>query len=116
MFVVIVSFRAREEFLDEVCREIARNADASAAEPGCLSFTVLRDQEDPRSFVLYERYRDERAFAEAHRATPHFARWKAVERRCVIDGSRSLRTLVPLAGTPAGARGSSEAPGNGVGA
>ncbi|MEW2544433.1 putative quinol monooxygenase [Streptomyces sp. NPDC047002] len=105
MFVVIVSFTAREESLAEVHREIARNARASEAEPGCLSFTVLQDPQDPRAFVLYEQYRDERAFTEEHRSTPHYERWKAVERRCVIDGSRSVRTLVPQAGTPAGAQG-----------
>jgi len=93
MYVVVVSFRVREAMVDEAAAELARNARASLTEPGCTTFTVLRDRDDELSFLLYECYRDERAFVAEHRATAHYARWKSVERRCVIEGSRSLRIL-----------------------
>jgi quinol monooxygenase YgiN len=44
---------------------------ASRAEPGCLEFSVYREIDDPRAFLLYERYTHEEAF-QAHRRTPHF--------------------------------------------
>ncbi len=44
-------------------------------EPGCLRFDVIQDQEDPNRIFLYEVYRDDAAI-EAHRAAPHFLKWR----------------------------------------
>lgn len=91
-FTVVVTFRCRREHLDEVLAELARNAHESLREPGCHEFTVLRDLRDDLAFLLYERYRDERAFREEHRGTSHYARWSAVAARC-LDGASSRREL-----------------------
>jgi autoinducer 2-degrading protein len=48
-----------------------KNAQATRAEAGCLQFSVYQHIDDPRAFVLYERYTSEEAF-QAHRLTPHF--------------------------------------------
>ena len=64
---------ARERFLAAI------EADALGSErdePGCLRFNVLQDAQDPSVYYFYEVYRDEAAL-EAHRATPHFALWRA---------------------------------------
>ena len=50
---------------------LGENAVASRTEPGCLEFTVFRAIDEPRAFLLYERYTDDAAF-QAHRKTPHF--------------------------------------------
>ena len=39
-------------------------------------FTVLRSRDEPRTFVLYERYDDEAAF-QAHRESEHFKKLRA---------------------------------------
>jgi len=54
-----------------VARLLRKNAEASRAEPGCLEFSVYQEIDDPRAFLLYERYTSEDAF-QAHRRTPHF--------------------------------------------
>lgn len=95
-FVVTVTFRCRPETLEEVRTELTRNARSSAAEPGCLDFTVLADHSEQTAFLLYEVYRDKHAFTDEHRATAHYARWKAVEGRCVLPESRKLQTFTPL--------------------
>jgi quinol monooxygenase YgiN len=41
-----------------------------AAEPGCLTYVLHKSNEDPTTFVWYETYTDEAAFA-AHRKTDH---------------------------------------------
>ncbi|GAA5192594.1 antibiotic biosynthesis monooxygenase [Rugosimonospora acidiphila] len=41
------------------------------SEPGNLAFDVYRSVDDPRSYVLLERYASREAVAE-HRRTPHF--------------------------------------------
>src|SRR3712207_5511450 len=69
----------REEFL----AGMAANAEASVRdEPGCLRFDVCSVQDDENRFVLYELYADADAFA-AHKASPHFARWRTVADRVV---------------------------------
>jgi len=57
-------------------------------EPGCLRFNVLQDAQDENVYYFYEVYKDEAAL-EAHRATPHYAVWKAVTD--TLDGPASER-------------------------
>jgi quinol monooxygenase YgiN len=48
-------------------------AAASRAEPGRLGYTLHRSAEDPRDFLIFERYADEAAF-ETHAESEHFRR------------------------------------------
>ena len=69
----------REEFL----AGMTANAEASVRdEPGCLRFDVSAVAADPNRFFLYEIYTDAAAF-EAHKAAPHFARWRSVAEQVV---------------------------------
>ena len=64
----------RQRFLDAI------EVDALGSErdePGCLRFHVLQDAEDPNVYYFYEVYTGPDAL-EAHRATPHYAVWRAV--------------------------------------
>ena len=63
------------------------NAIASRQEPGCTSFEVFRSADDPSVFLLEEGYVDEAAL-DAHRATEHFAAWRAATGDQVISGER----------------------------
>ena len=72
-FVLVVRMKAKEGEGDRAA-EIARElAEASRGEPGCEAYVPCRDPEDPRSFLFYERYRDNAAFEE-HAASEHFQR------------------------------------------
>ena len=71
MLVVIARYlvtAGKESIVEPLLDE---NAVASRTEPGCLEFTVFRAIDEPRAFLLYERYTDDAAF-QAHRKTPHF--------------------------------------------
>jgi len=71
----------REEFL----AGMAANAEASVRdEPGCLRFDVCAAAADEDRFVLYELYADADAFA-AHKASPHFAAWRAIAEEVLVD-------------------------------
>jgi quinol monooxygenase YgiN len=70
-YTVIATWVAREGEQDNVADILRANARATQAEPGCREFTVLRERDEPRVFVLYEVYDDEAAF-EAHRESEHF--------------------------------------------
>ena len=73
MLVVVAQYLVTEGHESTVTPLLEENAEASRAEPGCLEFSVYRATDDPRRFLLYERYTDENAF-QAHRRTEHFAR------------------------------------------
>jgi quinol monooxygenase YgiN len=71
MLIVVARYVVTEGHESTVARLLRKSAEASRAEPGCLEFSVYREIDDPRAFLLYERYTSEEAF-QAHRRTPHF--------------------------------------------
>jgi quinol monooxygenase YgiN len=77
-FVLVVHMRVAEGGEERVAEVLAELADASRAEPGCELYIPCRAVEDPRSYVIYEQYVDERAL-EAHRESEHFQRLAAGE-------------------------------------
>ena len=78
MCTVIVSLHVKPDMVDQFLEVMGQSSRASRRhEPGCLRFDVHRDNNDPNHFVLYELYADERAFAEEHRAAPHYEKWRA---------------------------------------
>jgi (4S)-4-hydroxy-5-phosphonooxypentane-2,3-dione isomerase len=64
-----------------------KNHEGSIAEPGVLRFDVLRDENNPGAYYLYEAYRDEAATA-AHKTTDHYAAWKTAVAD-LIEGDRT---------------------------
>jgi autoinducer 2-degrading protein len=78
MFSLVVQMEVRPGRREEFLAGMAANAEASVRdEPGCLRFDVSAVDGDENRFVLYELYTDADAFA-AHKASPHFARWRTV--------------------------------------
>jgi quinol monooxygenase YgiN len=71
VLIVVARYVVSEGHDSTVARLLRKNAQASRAEPGCLEFSVYQEIDDPRAFLLYERYTSEDAF-QAHRRTPHF--------------------------------------------
>jgi quinol monooxygenase YgiN len=70
-YVLIARMTTREGEEERAAELIGRLAPASQAEPGCIHYIPHRGAEDPRTFTLYEQYRDAAAF-EAHTQTEHF--------------------------------------------
>ena len=71
MLTVVARYLVTAGHESTVARLLHENEIASRTEPGCLEFTVYHAIDDPRSFLLYERYTGEDAF-QAHRQTQHF--------------------------------------------
>lgn len=75
MYTVFVHIRIRpgvEAAFLAACQDNHRN---TRLEPGNLRFDVLRANDDPLKFFLYEVYLDEAAF-KAHQQTAHYFRWR----------------------------------------
>lgn len=75
MFVVCVRAQVIPERADEFIEATLENARGTRREPGNVRFDVLRENEDPSRFNLYEVYREESDFA-AHQRTAHYLAWK----------------------------------------
>jgi quinol monooxygenase YgiN len=76
MYVVCVRIQVVAERVDEFVAATLENARSTRAEPGNARFDVLRSNDDPARFVLYEVYRTELDF-QAHQRTEHYLTWKA---------------------------------------
>jgi quinol monooxygenase YgiN len=71
-FTVRLTFRPDDRAdIHDILRDLTR---LSRQEPGCVSYIPHAVEGDPDTILIYEQYRDEAA-AEAHRATPHFAKY-----------------------------------------
>ena len=85
MYVLVVSAKVKPEQRGRFLEAIEENAVSSVRdEGGCLRFDVVRDNDDPHHYLLYEVYRDEEAF-QAHRDTDHFARWREAADEVLSD-------------------------------
>ncbi len=94
MIAVWVRARVRPDGRQRFLEAIEHDALASERdEPGCVRFNVLQDAKDPDVYYFYEVYRDEAAI-EAHRATPHYAAWRAVAD--VLEGPTEAVRCTPL--------------------
>jgi len=89
VYTVIVSAQVKPDMVDQFLEVMAENSRASRREePGCLRFDVHRDNNDSNHFILYELYADERAFAEEHRAAPHYEKWRAASAELLEPGGQ----------------------------
>lgn len=102
---VIVSIRVKFERLDDFLSLVFEHRRLSRQEPGCLSFSVLQDLDDPLRFVLNETFTSRKALC-AHQQTEHYQRWRAMigsieaERRThwEVDESPKVARAEVLAG------------------
>ena len=77
MLAIWVKVRVKANMKDKFLKAIEADALGSERdEAGCLRFNVLQDQKDANVYYFYEVYKDEAAL-EAHRAAPHYAKWRA---------------------------------------
>lgn len=74
MVSVIVRFKFAPEDRAEIAEMLRQLALASRQEEGIQVFIPHQMQDDPNTVVIYEQYRDEKAFSQ-HRETPHFKKY-----------------------------------------
>jgi len=100
MLIVVARYLVTEGHESTVARLLRTNAEASRAEPGCVEFSVYQAIDDPRAFLLYERYTNEDAF-QAHRRTRHFK--DIIEQQVVpLLDERAWTRVEPVPAQPVG--------------
>jgi quinol monooxygenase YgiN len=85
MLINAVMYQFPDERADEAARLFAELRAASLREEGCSGYEVMRgDADEPGTFVLYEKWRDQAALDE-HYETEHF-------QRLGVNGIRKIAT------------------------
>ena len=75
MIVTIVHIKVLPDYIDLFIKASTENHLESVKEPGNLRFDLLKSDDDPARFVLYEAYTPE-AEAAAHKETAHYLKWR----------------------------------------
>ena len=75
MYVVCVTVLVKPEFTEDFVEATLKNASGTRQEPGNTRFDVLRAEDDPNRFFLYEAYLTPEDFA-AHQQTEHYLEWR----------------------------------------
>jgi quinol monooxygenase YgiN len=78
MAVKLVAFLSAKPGCEDALEAAAAQVvAASRAEPGCLRYDLWRESGYGRRYLIDELYVDRAAY-EAHRATPHYAAFRAI--------------------------------------
>ena len=75
MIVVAGTVRVKAEKRETAVRAALAMAEATRAEPGCLTYRFSADLADPMTFSIFEEWADEEALAR-HFATEHMAAFR----------------------------------------
>ena len=93
-FVLTVKLKVKRDSIDKFMAAVEENGKAAReTEPGCKTFDILVDPQDPTSMMLYEVYADEKAF-EAHQQTPHFKKYLDTALQWLEHRERQFMTRV----------------------
>ena len=76
MYVVCVTVTVKPGHEEDFATATEKNHHGSISEARCVRFDVLRAEDNPHRFFLYEVYRDKDAFV-AHQKTEHYFTWRA---------------------------------------
>ncbi|HYO07865.1 MAG TPA: antibiotic biosynthesis monooxygenase [Tepidisphaeraceae bacterium] len=77
MYVVAVTIFVKPEHAQSFVEATLDNARHTRQEPGNVRFDVLRAEDDPNRFMLYEAYHQKDDFTR-HQQTAHYLRWKEI--------------------------------------
>jgi quinol monooxygenase YgiN len=93
VIVLIVRTEIKEGAEAECIRIFHEVTEATRKEPGCLQYIIHQSMQNSAVFVFYEQYVDQAA-VDAHRASPHFARYRTSIEAYLV--SRSPEYFVPI--------------------
>jgi len=71
MFTIVAVFEAKEGAGAALNDALTKLIEPTLAEPGCLRYELFQSQDNPRAFIFYEHWMDEKAH-QSHRETAHY--------------------------------------------
>ena len=103
-FLLVVSLTAKPGRGAELIEAYRGAAAKSLAEPGCTSYALTRDAENPDAFLLYERWKSTEALA-SHLNQPYTKAFVGAFGGLLADSSVTVMKPVPPRGGPGKAGG-----------
>lgn len=90
MYVVCVTIYVNPEHVDAFIDATLANARGTRNEPGNVRFDVLRAEDDPQRFFLYEAYHTRDDFT-AHQQTEHYLTWRETVKDWMAQPRQGVR-------------------------
>ena len=100
MFVILGVRRVRLERADEYTKHMEEMTRLSLAEPGCVRYEFMRENDAPTLFILYEGFTDEAA-ARAHQNAPYHDKFREISKDWYIEPHRVGRWEATIIDFPA---------------
>jgi quinol monooxygenase YgiN len=97
MISVIAKIPIKEGKVEEAIAAVKELMVQVAREEGTLMYTLNRDQSNPNTLVIMERYKDKAAF-EVHSSTPHFKAFFA-KSKAFIGGRPEIAVMEEIHST-----------------
>lgn len=95
MIANLVTVKIKPEFIDLFLEVTLNNHKNSRLEAGNIRFDVLRSNDDPFHFTLYEVFADKQAI-EYHKTTEHYKKWAEAMEKC-MEEPRTKISNTPVA-------------------
>src|SRR5208282_790752 len=95
LFISAVEYDIVPGQVDNFLAALKENGAASVKEPGCRELDITVSQKDPNHVFIFEVY-DNAAAAEAHTATEHFKKYKAITKDMVAKREAKLLWSVAM--------------------
>lgn len=92
MIYLIAKLKTKPGSMDAIRKAVAPCLEATRKEPGCLSYDLFQNTEDPDSLVFVEKWESREALA-AHFETPHLIAWREAGSAYFID--REIEVIHP---------------------
>ncbi|MGA3307948.1 MAG: antibiotic biosynthesis monooxygenase [Xanthobacteraceae bacterium] len=95
LFISAVEYDIVPGQVDNFLAALKENGAASVKEPGCRELDISVSQKDPNHVFIFEVY-ENAAAAEAHTATEHFKKYKAITKDMVAKREAKLLWSVAM--------------------
>jgi len=95
LFISAVEYDIVPGQVDNFLAALKENGAASVKEPGCRELDITVSQNDPNHVFIFEVY-ENAAAAEAHAATEHFKKYKAITKDMVAKREAKLLWSVAM--------------------
>jgi quinol monooxygenase YgiN len=95
LFISAVEYDIVPGQVDNFLAALKENGAASVKEPGCRELDITVSQKDPNHVFIFEVY-ENAAAAEAHTATEHFKKYKAITKDMVAKREAKLLWSVAM--------------------
>ena len=87
MLILLVWINVLSEQVEPFMVATLEMAHASLRERGCRRFEVIRSEQTPTQFILYQLF-NSRADAELHSQTEHYLNWQSVTTAMLAEPAR----------------------------